>query len=308
MSMKAILAASLAACALFAGLPSARADTAPQPPGNRASADEPPDVPGENIFGFTDPTDVGKPGDTAIASENTGRTGKRMGRYFTLQSKTELSRTLGENTWGAVSLFNSQYRVHDVPDLDRNLNRTAFDGLSFEIAHRVLERSATNPFAITLSLEPRWSRLDPIAGTRVEAFSAEAKLFVDAVVVPDKLYWAINLNYAPGTQRGTEPGAKWVENAGSNISTALTYAWSPSVFTGAEVRVLSAFNKAFFTRYAGSGLFIGPTFLWKITDKVAFNAVWTPQVAGRSETNRDRLLDLDNFERHQFRAKLAVQF
>ena len=53
-----------------------------------------PDVPGENIFGFTDPTDVGKPGDTGLASENTGRAGKRMGRYFTLQSKTELGRTL----------------------------------------------------------------------------------------------------------------------------------------------------------------------------------------------------------------------
>jgi hypothetical protein len=306
--MNAIVAAGLAACALLAGLASAHADKVSQ----QAASNEPPgeavDVPGENIFGFTDPTDVGKPGDTAIASENTGRTGKRMGRYLALQSKTELSRTLGENTWGAVSLFNSHYRVRDVPDLDRNLNRTAFDGMSFEIARRVVERSATNPFAVTLALEPRWSRLDPIAGTRVEAFSAEAKLFVDAVVVPEKLYWAMNLNYAPGTQRGTEPGAKWVENGGSNISTALTYAWSPSVFTGAEIRVLSAFNQAFFGRYAGSALFIGPTFLWKITDKVAFNVVWTPQVAGRSESNKDRLYDLDNFERHQFRAKLAVQF
>jgi hypothetical protein len=231
-----------------------------------------------------------------------------MGRYFTLQSKTELGRTLDENTWGAVSLFNSYYRVRDVPDLDRNLNRTAFDGLSFEIARRIVERSATNPFAVTVSLEPRWSRLDATAGTRVEAYSAEAKLFIDAVVVPEKLFWAMNLNYAPGTQRGMEPGAKWEDSAGTSVSTALTYAWSPTVFTGGEVRVLSAFNRAFFGRYAGSALFIGPTFLWKITDKVAFNAVWTPQVAGRAQSNRDRLLDLDNFERHQFRAKLAVQF
>jgi len=118
----------------------------------------------------------------------------------------------------------------------------------------------------------------------------------------------MNLNYAPGTQRGMEPGAKWEDSAGTSVSSALTYAWSPTVFTGGEVRVLSAFNRAFFGRYAGSALFIGPTFLWKITDKVAFNAVWTPQVAGRAQSNRDRLLDLDNFERHQFRAKLAVQF
>jgi hypothetical protein len=308
MSMKSIVAAGLAACALLTGLPSAHADKVSRPAANNQPASEAADVPGENIFGFTDPTDVGNPGDTAIGSENTGRTGKRLGRYFTLQSKTELSRTLGENTWGAVSLFNSYYRVRDVADLDRNLNRTAFDGLSFEIARRVVERSATNPFAVTLALEPRWSRLDAVAGTRVESFSAEAKLFVDAVVVPEKLFWAMNLNYAPGTQRGVEPWAKWVDSAGTNVSTALTYAWSPSVFMGGEVRLLSAFNTALLGRYAGSALFIGPTFLWKITDKVAFNAVWTPQVAGRSEGNKDRLYDLDNFERHQFRAKLAVQF
>jgi hypothetical protein len=307
MSMKRILAAGVA-CALFGGVATARAEKAAEEAGREAPAGEAPDVPGDNIFGFTDPTDVGKPGDTGIASENTGRAGKRLGRYFALQSKTELGRTLGENTWGAVSFFNSYYRIRDVPDVDRNLSRTAFDGLSFEIERRLIERSATNPFAVTVSLEPRWLRLDPVAGTRVEAFSAEAKLFVDAVVVPEKLYWAMNLNYAPATERGMDPGAKWVGSAGTNVSTALTYAWTPNVFTGGEVRFLSAFNTAFFGRYAGSGLFVGPTFLWKITDKVAFNAVWTPQVAGRSQSNKDRLLDLDNFERHQFRAKLAVQF
>ena len=305
--MKLIVAA-FAACALFAGLSSARADeVGPQGTGEAPSSDVA-DVPGENIFGFTDPADVGKPGDTGIASEITGRTGKRFGRYFTLQNKTELSRTVSENTWGAVSLFNSYYRVRGVPDLDRNLDRTVFDGLSFEIAHRILERSATNPFAVTIALEPRWSRLDAVPGTRAETYSAEAKLLVDAVVVPEKLFWAMNLNYVVGTQRAAEPGAKWVDGAGTSVSTALTYAWSPSVFTGGEIRVLSVFNKALLGRYAGSALFIGATFLWKITDKVAFNAVWTPQIAGRAQSNRDRLLDLDNFERHQFRAKLAVQF
>ena len=267
-------------------------------------------VPGENIFGFTDPTDVGNPGDTALKSENTGRLGKRMGRYFALESKTELSRTLGENLLGAVSLFNSYYRVLDVPDIDRNLTRAAFDGLSFEIVRRVVERSATNPFAVSLAFEPRWSRFDVAGGTgtRAEAFSAEAKLFIDAAVVPGKLFWAMNLNYAPATQRSREPGAKWVESAEANISTALTYAWSPSVFTGGEVRFVSAFEKAFFSRYAGSALYVGPTFAWKISDKAVFNAVWTAQVAGRSQTNKDRVLDLDNFERHHFRAAFAMQF
>jgi hypothetical protein len=216
--MKLIVAALVGACAVFTGVPSALADKVTQQAGGEAPSSDVPDVPGENIFGFTDPTDVGKPGDTGLASENTGRAGKRMGRYFTLQSKTELGRTLDENTWGAVSLFDSYYRVRDVPDLDRNLNRTAFDGLSFEIARRIIERSATNPFAVTFALEPRWARLDGVAGTRVETYLVEGKLLVDAVIVPEELFWAMNLNYAPGVQRTVEPGAKWVDGAGERVN------------------------------------------------------------------------------------------
>ena len=48
--------------------------------------------------------------------------------------------------------------------------------------------------------------------------------------------------------------------------------------------------------------------LWKITDKIAFNATFQPQVAGRSTASPDLNLDLDNFERAQFRAKVAVAF
>ena len=46
------------------------AKDAPEPSGA-----ELPDVPGDSIFGFTDPTDVGKPGDTAVSFENTALTG-----------------------------------------------------------------------------------------------------------------------------------------------------------------------------------------------------------------------------------------
>jgi len=37
------------------------------------------------------------------------------------------------------------------------------------------------------------------------------------------------------------------------------------------------------------------------------NLVWTPQIRGHA-IDTDRRLDLDNFERHQFRAKLATSF
>jgi hypothetical protein len=295
-----LLVAGLSATALVTR-PS-RAATASEAPKQAEAAE----VPGEDIFGFTAPTDVGNEGDTGAASENTGRVGKRMGRFSTATSKLEVSRTVDPNTWGALSLFGSHYHVREIPDLE--LNRSAFDGASFEVKRRIVQRSVTNPFAVSLSVEPRWFRFDFMSGRRVEGLFAEAKVFVDSVIIPNKLFWAANLNYAPGAQQGLQPGSKWVSGAGTNVSTALTYAWSPEVFTGAEVRLLSAYNSAWLRRYAGSGLFLGPTFLWKVSDKLAINVVWTPQIRGRSATERTRELDLENFERHQFRVKIAVQF
>jgi hypothetical protein len=68
---------------------------------------------------------------------------------------------------------------------------------------------------------------------------------------------------------------------------------------------LSSFSKAWPSQNLGNALYVGPTFLWRITEKVSFNATFQPQVAGRAAGNPARL-DLDNFERAQFRAKLAI--
>ena len=96
-------------------------------------------------------------------------------------------------------------------------------------------------------------------------------------------------------------------DSSTNLSAALTYQVLPTLFVGGEMRFLSSFDGAFLNRNLGNALFAGPTLLYKIADNVAFNAVWTPQVAGR-EKGDPRRLDLGNFERHQFRAKLAIGF
>jgi hypothetical protein len=55
-------------------------------------------------------------------------------------------------------------------------------------------------------------------------------------------------------------------------------------------------------------VFAGPTLFVKLSEKAAFNVSWTPQVAGRSQDNPGRRLDLDNFERHQLRVKFTTNF
>jgi hypothetical protein len=270
-----------------------------------AAAAEVPEVPSDDIFGFTMPTDVGNLGDLDFANENDGRVGKRGGAYNVLNAKYELSNTFAPDWWGAVSLFGSRYFVRGVPDL-ADVNRVAFDGLSFEIEHRVIKRSQSNPFALSLSVEPRWSRIDSVSGLPSYAFNAQFKVFVDAVVIPDKLYWASNVIWAP--QRAEDPSDRdrWLSSSSTLISSAFTYQTSSKFFLGVEARYLGAFNSLLPTQQAGHALYVGPTLLWKVTDKVAFNTTFQPQISGRSTTNPTLRLDLDNFERLQFRIKLAV--
>jgi hypothetical protein len=265
-----------------------------------------PEVPGDDIFGFTTPTDVGNPGDTGFANENDGRAGKRGGTYRALNARYELGHTPAPDWWVGVSLFASHHRVRDVPGL-ADVNRTAFDGLSFEIEHRIVKRTLSNPFAIAVSLEPRWGLIDSVPGLPAHFVNAAFKLFVDAVVVPDKLYWGFNAIWTP--QRAEDPAdrSRWLSSSGILVSTAIAYQWSPKVFLGAEVRYLGSFSTVLPTQELGHAIYAGPTLLWKVTNTVAFNTTFQPQIAG-STANPQHRLDLDNFEKAQFRAKLTVAF
>src|SRR6185295_20349876 len=157
-----------------------------------------PEVPGDDIFGFTAPTDIGNPGDTGFANEIDGRFGKRSGSYSAWFSKYEFSRTLSEDWWIAGSFFGAYHHSRNVPDI-ADINKLAFLGLSFEIERRIFRRSAGNPFAVSVSVEPAWARIDGTTGQPSNAYGAAFKFFIDAVVVPDKLFWAANLIWAPQT-------------------------------------------------------------------------------------------------------------
>jgi hypothetical protein len=264
------------------------------------------EVPGGDIFGFTSPTDVGDPGDRGIAFELSNRAGKRAGSYWSPTLKTQFSFTPEENVSVALSPWVTAHHIRDVPTLE-DRDSTRFDGFSGEVSYRFLERTPANPFAATISMEPRIARVDPVSGERVRAYGDEVKLFVDGVIVPGRLYGAMNFNYAFGTQQGFGPTDKWVNSSGTNVSAALTYQFTDRLFAGFEGRWLTSFSGALLNERMGWGVFAGPTMLVKVTDKAALNLVWTPQVTGRA-AGSGGARDLDNFERQQFRAKFATSF
>ena len=272
-----------------------------------AAAAEVPGVGGDDIFGFTSPTEIGNPGDTSFANENDGRFGKRDGTYRALNTKYEFGKTLSDSWWLAGSFFGAFYHVRDVPGLN-DVSQSAFDGLSFEVEYRLLKRSMGNPFAISLSVEPRWGRIDGTAGEVSNSLGAAFKLFADAVVIPDTLFWAANLQFTPQSAQDPMDRSHWINSSSTFASMALSYQFPSKTFVvGVEVHHHLAFDGAWLNHNIGNALYVGPTFLWRITDKIAFNTTYQPQVAGHAKGTPGRL-DLDNFERAQFRAKVAVAF
>ena len=73
-----------------------------------------------------------------------------------------------------------------------NISKTQFEGLSTEVQYRLIERSASNPFAFAVAVEPFRSWIDFATGQRADSYGAAFKLLADAVVVPDKVFWAVN--------------------------------------------------------------------------------------------------------------------
>ena len=266
-----------------------------------------PTVPGDDIFGFTTASDPGNPGDLQYFNENDGRVGKRDGSYFALDQKFAVGYTFATNWWvgGAVfSAFNSANGVPGVPDI----GHVGFDGASIEFEHRVLERTASNPFAFSLDVEPRWGQYDSVTGLPSQNVGATFKLFVDAPVRPDTVYWAGNLQYTVANSQVPGDTSQWAPSSQLLISSALTYQASPNLFLGGEARYFALSDDATLSHEIGRALYIGPTLLWKPTDKIAVNLTFQPQVYGRSAANPSQPLDLDDFERAQFRAKLVIAF
>ena len=262
-------------------------------------------MPEGDLFGFTDPTDVGNPGDRGLAFELNNRAGKRAGSYWSPSLKTEFSFTAAENFAVALSPWVTAHRIREVPTFD-DRTATRFDGFSGEVSYRFLERTSTNRVAATLAMEPRVARVDDVTGERARVYGNEVKLLIDGVLVPGQLYGAINLNYAVATQE-LWSSETWLNSSGTNVSGALTYQLTNRVFAGIEGRWLTSFSGALLNQQMGWGVFAGPTMFVKVSDSAALNLVWTPQVLGRAaEANGD--LDLDNFERQQFRAKFATSF
>lgn len=302
--------------AFAAGLPGMAAKAADDRCAKVEPAPGTPSIPDGDIFGITSHTDIGAPCSWSAASEITGHAGKRDGSYVATTKKMQISYTYSNDLAFALSPFVTHAHWSNVSIFQPTLPVSRFDALQFdgfsgEVSYRVLNRGVGQPMAITLSSEPRWARVDSISGWRTESYGNEFKFLMDAAINA-QLFAAFNLNYAFAHSRLYLPGAAWVDSSSTNASGALTaqvYAREKApvegVFLGVEARFQSAFSGLTLNRNIGNGLFVGPTMAIAFSGGWMFNAAWTPQLAGGSIPSMGNL-DLDNFERHQFRLRFSA--
>jgi hypothetical protein len=283
------------------------------------------DVPAGDIFGILSPTDVGDACSFGFASETTGRVGKRDGRYVATTTKLQFTYTYSDQLSFAVSPFVSAFSWKDVTvnqgiqlatgvGVDRtNLGRVDFDGVSAEASWRVLQRSVDQPLAITLSTESRWFRRGPVVGYPAEGRQIELKMFAD-LALNERWFAAANIVYGFGTERLAIAEAKMIKASAVGVLSALTWQAYKSetgpvqgVFVGAEARHISGYAGFMCEVRVSDVLFAGPTFAVGFNNGSMLNVVWSPQVWGLARpASAPGPLDLDAFERHQFRIKFAT--
>ncbi|MGF9764583.1 hypothetical protein AAII07_56830 [Microvirga sp. 0TCS3.31] len=280
----------------------------------------------EDLFGFTEGSDVGDPGELEASIDSTGRFGRKGGRYGVFSPTLELEYTPAERLSLSLDATFDHYWIRNVPDLE-NRNTGGLSQLSTQWRYQFIKRDPS-PVGITLSVEPQLGFFDQGTGERARRTALEAVLSLDTALVPERVFGAVNLTYEAervrpkgfiGLDRDLEevdpfdPAAVTVVRSPAErestlgISAAVAFQAVPNVFVGAEARYLRQYEGLDFKTFEGHALFIGPTLYMKVSDHLSLSAAWDVQVAGKANDGSGHL-DLENFERHQAKLKLIAQF
>lgn len=276
---------------------------APRNPAPAMEDDHP--LESESLFGFTQGSDIDHEGAVGIAVETVIGSGRRDGRYTAANAKLELSWAATKNLSLSGSLLGGYWNIANNPALP-NTNAMRFRGLGGEVRWRWLDRTEQG-VGLTLHLEPSIAIADEVTGEAGFGFAFENKLIMDAELVKDRLWGAVNLVWDMERFRPWAQGAVAGEGSVGGITGALTARIAEGVFMGGEIRYLTAFDGLTFGKQVGRALYVGPTAYWRISDDAWLSLAWNIQIAGH-ENNEPRRLDLTNFSRNVFRIKLGWEF
>lgn len=288
---------------------------------------------GGDIYGFSDNPDTpGKVGPANIKLGWVGLSGKRFGRYradsIALESEYGLAEwlsvtpavTLGYHSLGSVPLvLGDRLAAVAAGSTDRNdyylpdRGRASFSSIAAGFKIRLVERGKMtdgrwqgSPFGLAITAEPKYSAVDDATGNRLKVFSFTTAIIADTALIPDRLFWTVNLAAGMGSGRDLTASAP-VHASVLSASTALSYQFLPGVFAGIEARNERAYDGNTFRTYLGNATYVGPALFYK-NGNWGLQAAWNAQVAGRAKDEPSQKLNLSQFERHRARLRLSYDF
>jgi hypothetical protein len=262
------------------------------------------DIETKYIFGFTTGSGIGLEGEKEFTVDSIGRFGKRDGRYAATETKYEFEFTPTQFIQIEFGALGSTHHIGGVTDLD-DRRQVAVSGGFAEFRYLAIERTANNPLAVTLAVEPTVRLIDETSGARVRNYEFETIVNADLELLKNRLFAGFNLLY--------EPEVTWtamgdtLREAKFGGSAALSLRIASNVVVGGEVWYLRHYDDAGLSAFTGDAVMLGPTLYIQFTPKMFMTAAWNAQVWGR-EIGNPVSLNLAEFQRHRARLKFAVEF
>jgi hypothetical protein len=258
----------------------------------------------EHLFGFVEGADIGNKGDREFVIDSTLRAGRSTGFFANTASELELKYTAFENFRISAAAALAYYDIAGATGID-DARRAAVQSLFLDARFRLLDRDRA-PFGLTISAAPHWGFADETSGVRTGHYGTEIQLLADRELKPELLVGAINVLFAndrarllasDGVQRESLVGA----------GAALAAQIMPGLWLGAETRYLRDYSGSTLNVFAGQAFYLGPTLYAKLGGNAFVSAAWNFQIWGKAVA-APGALDLANFERHQVKLRLGLEF
>jgi hypothetical protein len=262
------------------------------------------DIETKYIFGFTIGSGIGLEGEKEFTVESIGRFGKRDGHYAATETKYEFEFTPSQFIQIEFGALGSTHNISGMPDLD-DRRQFAFSGGFAELRYLAIERTSSNPLAVTLAVEPTVRMIDETSGQRVHNYELETIVNADLELLKNRLFAGFNLLYEPEVTLA--PTGDALREAKFGGSAALSLRIASNVVVGGEVWYLRHYDALNLTSFTGDAVMLGPTLYLQFTPKMFMTAAWNTQVWGR-EIGNPVSLNLAEFQRHRAKLKFAYEF
>lgn len=233
----------------------------------------------KHIFGVSEGTDVGEPGEKEVEFSTNANIGKHGGgRYGGVEQEAAFEHAVTDRFGYEFSLHGVSMTMTGVPGV-ANQSLTTFSGLSFAPKLILLRRGVDAPIGLAVSMAPEYDRVDPVIGAQARNFALPFKLMMDAELIKEKLFFGTNIVLAP--EWDNEKGYGFSQYALFGLTGALTYRLTPKIAIGGQVEYYNVYGSLGFANNTGWGTYLGPTVHMQINDKSFVAASWSSQVAGQ---------------------------